>query len=446
MQVPFSSSTYSQASERGQGTAASIAEIARKIQQGDLSTRQAPNRQVSNEIEALRAERDAMSRFLNELRNEAKPKLSPDEIALKTYKTRTENRINELNDRIARGDYSKTQRKQITLDAEALKLKAEAERARDKFQDGLERDRLANRNWWQKTGDAFVKWERAIKLSSPITLGKLVAAAATRLGTTPIEEAIGGAYSKIIPQVAAKAPRGGGFSIKAEAKSLTGAITKGMADAASILKSGKSDLETLNQKKHYGDRSWMDFFGETHQMLKSPVKRAEFERSLQKRIEHAIRNGVDVTDPLVQVDLMKEAYIDGNRSIFMQDNFVSTSFNNFVTMLSNNKNNPVAGQISANILRFMLPIVKVPTNLVGESFTHATGLATGSARLGYAFMKGIDNLKPEEAEIIMRNLKKGTVGGALLAYGYFNSENIGGYYQPGEKRKADDVKVGHIRV
>jgi hypothetical protein len=46
----------------------------------------------------------------------------------------------------------------------------------------------------------------------------------------------------------------------------------------------------------------------------------------------------------------------------------------------------------------------------------------------------------------MRQLKKGSLGLAAMAIGYFNSENIGGYYQPGEKRKEGDVAADEARV
>jgi hypothetical protein len=46
----------------------------------------------------------------------------------------------------------------------------------------------------------------------------------------------------------------------------------------------------------------------------------------------------------------------------------------------------------------------------------------------------------------MRELKKGSVGGAALLLGYLNAENIGGYYQPGQKRAKEDVKFGQIRM
>ena len=46
----------------------------------------------------------------------------------------------------------------------------------------------------------------------------------------------------------------------------------------------------------------------------------------------------------------------------------------------------------------------------------------------------------------MRELKKGSIGAAVLMLGYFNSEQFGGYYQEGEKRKKTDVGYGKFRV
>jgi hypothetical protein len=63
-----------------------------------------------------------------------------------------------------------------------------------------------------------------------------------------------------------------------------------------------------------------------------------------------------------------------------------------------------------------------------------------------ALSKGIENLKPNEADAIMRNLAKGSLGGAALALGFFNPQAIGGYYQMGKKRPEGDVKAGSIKV
>lgn len=96
--------------------------------------------------------------------------------------------------------------------------------------------------------------------------------------------------------------------------------------------------------------------------------------------------------------------------------------------------------------RIALPITKVPINIVSEALQYATGLVTGGTRLGVALSKGVENLKPEQADLIMRELKKGSVGSAVLMLGYLNPDMVGGYYQPGQKRDSTDVKAGRIRV
>jgi hypothetical protein len=305
------------------------------------------------------------------------------------------------------------------------------------------------------SGPTFVKWRRGFLLSGPITLAKLTAAAVERGVFTPIEEAVGTALPSALK---ANAPRQGGFSVKAEAKAITSSFTKGMADAAQTLKTGKSDLDVLYGHGPSGNvrvsdvipRSMIDFFGSLHGALKAPIKRAEFERSLQKRTEYAIRQGVDVSDPMVQTRLSVEAYKDANRAIFMQDNVVTNAWNAGLRLLEAKQKATgqvsVPGKIISTTLRTLLPIVKVPTNIVAETFETATGLVTGSAKLAFALRKGLENLTPEQSDVIARELKKGSLGAAVIALGYFNADTVGGYYQQGEKRKPGDVKAGSIRV
>jgi hypothetical protein len=77
---------------------------------------------------------------------------------------------------------------------------------------------------------------------------------------------------------------------------------------------------------------------------------------------------------------------------------------------------------------------------------YATGLATGSVKAARALRKGVETLKPEEADLIMRELKKGSIGGAMLITGYLLPDVFGGYYQKGQKRERDDVHYGAMRV
>jgi hypothetical protein len=373
-------------------------------------------------------------------------------VSLKAYKTRTATRIADLQDRIARGKLEPPARKPpIQLDPEAEKLKAQAERVKDEFRQALMNQRLANRTPIEKALDTFVKWRRGFILSGPVTLAKLTSAAIQRMTITPIEEGIGAGLAKIpgLSEVAAKAPREGGLNIRAEAKAITEGFTKGMADAWQVLKTGKSDLDAVYGKKNFMPREGIDFIGSIHAALKSVTKRNEFARSFEKLTARAMAGGVDVTDPMVQSRIALEAYKEANRSIFIQDNRVVSAYKRLLSAFDQPDKStgkvPLGSKIIGTTARVLLPIVKVPTNIVAETMQYAVGLITGSARFAKAVAGGLENLNPEEAELIMRNLKKGSIGGALLISGYLNSDKIGGYYQPG-KRDSKDVKFGSVRI
>ena len=94
----------------------------------------------------------------------------------------------------------------------------------------------------------------------------------------------------------------------------------------------------------------------------------------------------------------------------------------------------------------LLPIRTVPMNVLAETFEWALGSMTGSAKLASAYARDIKTLPPEQADVIMRQLKKGSIGAALLAYGYFRWQSFGGFYEQGVKRDKKDVKPGSVRI
>ncbi len=336
------------------------------------------------------------------------------------------------------------------IDPKGEKIKAKLSRAKEEFQVNVAQDRLKNRTRVEKATDKFLEVRRAFVLSSPLTLAKLTAAAIERIGIAPMEEIIGGILGKAIPGVASRAPRQGGFNVAAEAKAISAGFVQGMADSWKILKTGKSDLDAAYGKAHPEARSWINFAGELHGALKAPVKRSEFVRSLQKRMTAAAAGGVDITDELVKTRLATEAYQDALRSIFMQDNRVVSAYQKMISGWEEKDKitgeAPLLGKIAATTSRVLLPVVKIPTNIVGETFVYATGAVTGSYKLGRAFAKGTENLSPEEADQILRHLKKGLLGAAVLLLGYFLPDGFGGFYQPGDKRDETDVKFGGVRL
>lgn len=371
--------------------------------------------------------------------------------ALKAYKTRLKNATSDYEKRVIEADFAKKERNPLQLDPEAIKLKAAFEDAKLTYERANVRDQLAHRSTADKVRDTFLKWRRAFLLSGPTTFGKLTSAAIERMAFTPIEEGVGSVYTKLFPKLSEKAAReGGGFNSTAEAKAFTEGFTTGMKDSWQTLTTGKSDLDLAFGKGDIMPRDLTDYLGSLHGALKASTKRNEFARSLEKRFDHAIKNGVDVTDPLVQMRLGTEAYRDANRSIFMNDNRIVSMYKRALSALEGPSKEtgttPAWSKNTALVLRTLLPIVRVPTNVVAETFQYALGSVTGGVKLAKAYRAGIETLKPEEASLIMRELKKGSLGTAVMLLGFLNPQTIGGYYQPGEKRKAGDVKAASVRV
>lgn len=381
---------------------------------------------------------------------------------LKAFKTRTAKSTEELTAKTTARDTSKKPKPPpIDLDPEGELLKAAHERAKQEFQKMVLEERIKNRAFYEKGFNGLVKWRRGFLLSSPVTLAKLTAAATWRLGLTALEEGVGTALSKVpgLSKVAAKAPRYGAANSEAAGKAIASIFTQGMRDSWDILRTGKSNLDSIYGKgkdpavREYDitPRSVIDFFGQLHGALKAPVKRAEFTLSLSKRLAYAGRNGVDTTNPMVQTRLALEAYKDANRAIFLQDNMVTDWFKRGASVFENVPREPdtlkhVGAQAAQTAIKTAFPIVKVPTNIVGEAFEHVTGLATGSARLAFAFRAGIENLPAAQADLIMRNFQKGGIGAAALLLGYFAADKVGGFYQPGERRSAEDTRPGNVKV
>jgi len=325
-----------------------------------------------------------------------------------------------------------------------MKAQAEYEKAKETFLQNIKKDQLKARTGLQKIQDAFLKYERFAKLSNPITLGKLSMAALTRLSTTPLEEGVGAVYSKLLPGLAAKAPGEAGANVKALAKGYKAAFMRGLDDAATVVKGGKTDIEAVYGKKGYLPPEAIDFFGQLHSAIKAPVKRFAFERSFEKRMANNIKNGTPI-DGMVEARIAVEAYKDAQRSIFMQDNAVSRGWSMLINGLE--RTDTPGGKELATAMQWLIPFVKVPTNIVGETVSHVAGPEIALAKVLHAGLtKGLKNLSQDEAEMILRNLKKGTIGHGALMLGYLNPQAFGGYYQKYEKRDPEDVKFGAAKL
>jgi hypothetical protein len=318
--------------------------------------------------------------------------------------------------------------------------------AKKQFRGQLETFRQARQTWGQRLSDALIKFRINEVISSPITLAKIAAASAQRLVTTPVEEAAGMVWSNIpgIAKIAAMAPREGrGLNPVAEKRAIADGLTKGLKDAADKVYHGRSELDIL----HGGDsapRTWLDYQFSLHDAMKAPAERAEYTRSFLKRIDDAVAKGQDATSPAALLRFGAEAYKDAQAAKFRQENWLVDAYNRAIDSLRKPSASPEA-KATGTVLKILTPVVRVPTNLVFETANHLFGAPVGLAKAAHAnWVKGMENLKPAEAEAIMRHLKKGSVGMVALLLGYFNPQIFGGFYSG--KRDEEDVPAGAARV
>lgn len=429
-----------------------------KIQAGDVSVRARRPVNDSADAEFLKAQRAAMAKHLAEMRRlSSRTVMTPEERALKAYGTRLANTEADLaarNLRADAGDATAFRRKprqpvDISRDPTLVAQKVRVEEAKTNLARREAAFEKAHRNRLEKILEGISGWRRAFVLSGVHTLAKLTSAAGEIITIAPIEEAVGGVLGKLpfIRRAAEQAPRHGGFSPRAEWEAIAETTTKLFKDAGDYMKRGATDLDSVYGKPRIEPFEFKELLGRMHGALKTPARRNEWTRSYRKRMEFAAKAGADISSPLVQTRIGLEAYEDASRSIFMESNMVVEAYKRALSRFAQKDESghaSVAGKIAETTARVLVPIVKIPTNLVARTFEYTFGSVTGLTRLGFALARGIDTLPPEQADIIMRNLKRGSLGAAVLAIGYLNPDSIGGYYNG--PNDAGDVKHGEIEL
>jgi hypothetical protein len=433
----------------------SIAEYERRIKENDLTPAQKSAGALETPaLRALREQRDSLKETFRQMKEAATPKKSPEEIALDRYKTYTKNRIADMESRIESGDFSKEPQRQTVLDSEAQELKTKAAKVRNQMDEAIAKQKMEARTTPEKVADFLVKWRRAGILTGWHTLGKLTNAAMLRMGSTFVEEMQGGVLSHMpyVKDISSRAAfEGGGLNVPAEISAISQFFQKATAeDIWSELKEGKTSLDELYDPKSHMPRTMLDFIGNLHGALKVLPVRAEFFRRFEKGMEYAKQNNLDINDPRVQTAVATQAYEHSLRAKLMQENVITSAYQ---VMLSYLHNRGASGKTLEAATRFALPIVKVPTNFVAETMQYTpANLAWQTYQmfkvLGDENRMGksaFDNLSMHDMDNIMRGLKKGSVGLALMAMGFAFRNNITGYSRT-EVEKKHGVKLGTMKI
>lgn len=385
-----------------------------------------------------------------------------------TRLTQLQKQSEAFREKIAAGDTSPfPKREKIQYGDAVNSALAERNRLRKQVDALIAKGERAQRSLPEKIADGAIKLQRLFILSHISALQKLPVAAAVRIISNRMEEGVGSVLKHIpgIKQVAEKAPRhGAGFSARADivegAKGIGEAFRKGAWDQ---LRRGSDELDDVYGDKHMYADEWANLSGRVHSMMKEPAKLDEFYRSFYKRSQHAKaefmkRPGATeaaaqayIDRPSTKFAIGEAAYKDAKESIMQGDNALVDAVDNGLRHLSASS---VGGKIFEKLFNLMVPIKKVPANIVKET----TSYAIGGVKAAVAARDGLAKMTPEQADYIMKNLKKQGVGAAIMAAGYLagpsilggiedafedSKKAIGDYYK---RLRGGEPLAGHIKV
>lgn len=322
---------------------------------------------------------------------------------------------------------------------------------------------------------------RASILSGYTVLGKLASAATIGGAAKRIpEQQFGRVWSSIFKGISEKAPIEGFTNAKSEAKFYKEFFNrkKFWRNTLTILKTGESELgikmstmpkedlanltieqikkkynisEKAAEKLHKGLKITdyiLSLPMNSHMIIKDPLKRATFEASFENGLIYAEKNGLDIKDPLILKSIEDAAYKRANYEIFLEQRWLSKEVNRLKSKWQREYGN--TGAVGKLLFDIAVPVSTVPTNIAARLIsTSPFGLGRGLTKAAMAYKKGIETLKPEEADAVMRQLKQGSLGTALWLAGWFGYSYFGGLYtkyDPNKKRMMGDLPSGEMEV
>lgn len=394
----------------------------------------------------------------------------------KTIKTRLSKQIADLEGQLKTGDFTKTVRPKLEYDKEAEHLLAH----RDLLKDRIEREIAKQKKPLPE--DYLSWWQQGTILSGTRTLAKLGSYALGKNVVIPIEDVISGAMSHVpsLRGLSRASPRyGGGIreNIEAQGAAFKEFVHKAMyRDAWTSLKEGTNALKLKHgDGKYQHSPRLLTFIRGLHMAEKVFASRPEYYRAVEKETKWAVRQGLDPQNPKVQSEILARSYMNGLRAQLMQPNIPSKLLSTANAWLESVGKTGKIGQLqepgigatarAARLgLRTLFPITRVPFNYVNEALTYnpVGGALKGGGRMGVEAYKtlrskgigrgvidlvqqGMSNMSPQAADATKRALVKGSLGIPFALIGWYNYQNIGGYYQPGQ-RKEGDVPFGGLRI
>jgi len=418
------------------------AEVESLINEGPKEKAEKAPKEVSPEEKALIKE---ISDLKAQVKDTPWKKEALREAAIKNYSASLDRSAARLEEQLATGDFTSNRkyREQIKT-PEVVEKQKRLETLKDNVRKAIAKIEYENRTPLQRSMDFLTDLKRFSILSGPKSIAKLTAASAEVALSRGITETAGYGLRAIplINKIAKMAPTEGGRW--EEAYQDTNAYWKGLIEGSKEIKgiiSGKTSALDLKFGKGTDiPQNWMGLWGRLHEAVKNPTRVANYNMAYGRYLKWAERMGEDPHSEAVKQQAELTAFAYGNDSIFKSDNFVVNIYNSQIRKL---EREGMLGKTIAFGLKQTLPIVRIPTNIIFQTFEYALGTLPATLNIIKAVNKGIDKISPEEADLIMRQLKRGSAGAFMIVVGAVFEENIGGIYMTGEEK--GELEYGQIK-
>jgi len=401
-------------------------------------------------------ERSESAKKVADIRAEAKKLIKENVAPSKTIQSeidRLNKKADNIEAKLREGVFAKEKESELNPynNSEWIKADQRVVNAEKKMRDLKRQAFESQKNWYQKSLMWAGRAVRLAVLSGYKVLGKLASAATIGGAVKRIpEQAIGTIYNKVFSSIAKKAPiEGSSMALNSELKWYKEFFNpkKFVRNSWDILKTGTTYLNKKMGKSEYDHVPILYAATDLHQIIKDPVRRATFEASFDNAMRYAAKEGLDVTDPLVIQSIENAAFKRANYEIFQESNALTRKFTAWKNEMEQKGN---LGTTAKFVADFFIPISSVPTNIARRvGITSPFGLLKANVDVINAYRKGIENLKPEEADVIMRQLKQGTMGTALWMIGWCGFASFGGLYtkfNPNKQRDDEDLASDKMEV
>lgn len=375
------------------------------------------------------------------------------ESALRRWKTQKLKQNAFMRKQIEENDFSKPveAKKEMELDAEARKIIDEQNRLKDEVRKAKERAEFEAMSTGQKALYYLTAFKRFSILSGPTAAFKLSSASYWVAANLGARETIGFGLSKIptVKEIMKKDPFATTYEKEKISRDMTlyvQGISKGLKEFSSIVRGKGSELSRKFGEDSGIPQNFLGFFSRLHEAIKHPTRQANYDIAYARYLDWAESRGLNMDVARQQAEV--EAFKFANESIFKEDNWLVRKYQNLVKE-ANQSSDPTRRALGF-ALEQTLPIVKIPSNIIKQTFEHVFGALPATYKLTKAAIKGSENMTSEEAHILMRQMKRGSLGLFMMAAGVVFKDYIGGVYIKGEDELEDlppgSVGVGNMHI